>query len=78
MTMFMNLIAGTALLFALSGCEFRKVAINDLISPQQIEFIEVGKTTSSEVVAQFLQLESIDECRSPLDRPADAETTLCI
>jgi|RhiMethySRZTD1v2_1073278.scaffolds.fasta_scaffold00307_50 hypothetical protein len=53
MTMFMNLIAGTALLFALSGCEFRKVAINDLISPQQIEFIEVGKTTSSEVVAQL-------------------------
>jgi hypothetical protein len=53
MTIFRNLLVGTALLFTLSGCEFRKVAINDLISLQQVEFIVVGKTTSSEVVAQL-------------------------
>lgn len=37
----------------LSGCEWRRIAVNDPITPEQVAFIQPGVTTLSDVVAHL-------------------------
>lgn len=41
------------IMLALSGCEFRRIAINDPIRTDDVAFIVPGHTTRSEVVAKL-------------------------
>jgi hypothetical protein len=50
----MTFVLGSLVVFSVfAGCEFRKIVLNDPISPAQVQFIVSGRTTFSDVVEQI-------------------------
>lgn len=59
------ILGGLLLVSPLIGCDFRKVVVNDPIRPEDVAFIQSGKTTMKEIVTR---LGAPDEIMGTSDR----------